>query len=87
MLEYTSGNNCNNSISGKLGGNGYLSLNNKKEYDVDDNSIKFIFKSNGSGVGDGYGYYATIISYSTNDTYLEPSKNGSNFLWILDKWW
>lgn len=46
----------------KLGGGSHTSSSNTKEFDVDGDSVTFGFKSDYSGVGDGYGYYAVITA-------------------------
>ena len=60
--EYTAYNNYGSSITGKLGGGSYTSASNTKEYEVEGDTVTFAFRSDSSGVGDGYGYYAVITS-------------------------
>lgn len=52
---YTAGNNYNSSISGKLGGTDGVAT-----YTITGDTVTFGFKSDSSGVGSGYGYYAVI---------------------------
>lgn len=93
---YTAYNNSSSGISGaqKLGGyfyktynvNGYSIVNaDKKSFTVDGDSVTFGFRSDGSGVGQGYGYYAVIFASipnfgSFNGTVKTPTRSGYRFI-------
>lgn len=53
---YTAAGNYGTSITGKLGGG----TGTTKEYDVEGDTVTFAFKSDSSGCGNGFGYYAVI---------------------------
>ena len=85
--DYTASANYSTSISGKLGGGSHTSSSNTKEYDITGDSVTFGFVSDGSGCGDGYGYYAVVTAVGDNVTelklgeinsgeYKEPIGNG-----------
>jgi pilin isopeptide linkage protein/uncharacterized repeat protein (TIGR02543 family) len=57
---YTAYNNYGTSLTGRLGGGSHTSSSNTKEYDVDGDTVTFAYRSDYSGIGDGYGYYATV---------------------------
>ena len=71
---------CGNSTvtDGKFGGGNHTDAANTVECDVEtnDESITFAFRSDGSGVGDGYGYYAVVTGYDAdgNIIYLPGNK-------------
>lgn len=48
------------SLTGRLGGGNHTDPANTKEFDVSGDTVTFIYKSDGSSCGDGYGYYAII---------------------------
>ena len=82
---YTAYNDCSSSLTGKLGGGSYLNTSNTKEYDVDGDSVTFSFRSDGSGVGDGYGYYAVVSDQGSAEytgTYEEPKRD----YYFFDGW-
>ena len=58
--DYTAYSNYESSLTRKLGGGSHTSTSNTKEYDVNGDTVTFSFRSDGSGYGDGYGYYAVI---------------------------
>ena len=62
--DYKAESDYSKAISGaqKLGGGSHTSSSNTKEFDVNGDSVTFGFKSDYSGVGDGYGYYAVITA-------------------------
>ena len=92
--EYTASNNSSSAITNgqKLGGaqsgtyivNGHT-LNNMghSKFNIDGDTVTFGFKTDGSGVGQGYGYYAIVkgISY-INESYEEPVFNNE----VFDGW-
>lgn len=53
---YTASSNYSSSLTNKLGGGS----GNVKEYDVQGDTVTFGFRSDGSGYGDGFGYYAVV---------------------------
>ncbi|MDO4869693.1 MAG: FctA domain-containing protein [Bacillota bacterium] len=59
------------SVTGKLGGGYHTSSSNTRSYDVDGDTVTFGFRSDGGGVGDGYGYYAVVTSYPVYEEYEE----------------
>lgn len=74
----------------KLGGGSHTSSSNTKEFDVDGDSVTFGFKSDYSGYGDGYGYYAVITADVTPDVTSEAyavfdSSDGSFTFFRNDK--
>ena len=79
--EYTAQSNYSSSVSGKLGGSPRVT----KEYDIDGDTVTFGFRSDGSGVGDGFGYYAVIKAnneiadpvITNRSTTEEPVEKGS----------
>ena len=98
---YTAASNYSSGISGatKLGGSqsGTYTVNDnsltnmgKTSLTVNGDTVTFGFKSDGSGVGQGYGYYAVISGESlvktvVKGTYAEPTKEGYIFAgWYLD---
>lgn len=64
--DYTAYNNSSSAIkinnTQKFGG-----ASGKVECDVDGDSVTFAFRSDGSGVGNGYGYYAVVTSDNKPD--------------------
>ena len=74
---YTAGSNYGSSLTGKLGG-----THGTQTYTVDGDTVTFAFRSDGSGVGDGFGYYAVVSSLTThNEDYpayhLEEKEDGT----------
>lgn len=69
----------------KLGGGSHTSSSNTKEFDVDGDSVTFGFKSDGSGYGDGYGYYAVITAVVTDAYAVFDSSDGSFTFFRDDK--
>lgn len=61
--DYSASKNSNSSLISKIGGGYHLNASNTKQYDVDGDSVTFSFRSDTSGYGDGYGYYATVTGY------------------------
>ena len=91
--EYTAASNHSSSVSGKLGGSqsGTYTVNGNSLTDMGHNtfnitgeSVTFGFKSDGSGYGKGYGYYAVVtglgavLSVDTG-TYQVPTKENYVF--------
>ena len=68
--DYTAYSNHSASLTGKLGGGSYTSASNTREYTVDGDTVTFAFRSDGSGTGDGYGYYAVVTGVV--ETGVEP---------------
>ena len=81
--------------SNKYGGSGYgtytvngytLSSMNKKILTINGDTVTFGFRSDGSGVGQGYGYYAIVSAYVStktsvpDGTYLTPTRSGYRFI-------
>lgn len=64
--DYTAFNNYNSSVTDKLGGGNHTNTSNTKEYDVSGDTVTFGFRSDGGGVGDGYGYYAVVTGFDEN---------------------
>ena len=97
---YTADNNCGSSLSGRLGdsqsgtyevnGNTLTSMGHKT-YTINGDSVTFAFRSDGSGVGAGYGYYAVVnrnAGYSSEGTYEQPTNSNSDLFfidWYSDK--
>ena len=100
----TSIQSCGNSTvtNGKFGGGNHTDAANTVECDVEtnDESITFAFRSDGGGVGDGYGYYAIVTGYDADGNmiylpgnkivsgdYLTPSTETTQgfFGWSTDK--
>lgn len=79
---YTASGNYGSSLTGKLGGGNGTT----KEYDVDGDTVTFAFKSDSSGCGNGFGYYAVITGQGdglkiTNRSKTNPApKTGSLML-------
>ena len=63
---YSSGIKCGGNTTGKYGGGNYTAAANTIQCEVSGDTVTFAFKSDGSVVGDGYGYYAKIIGYDAN---------------------
>lgn len=57
--DYTAYNNYGPSLTGKLGG-----THGTRTYTVNGDTVTFSFRSDGSGIGDGYGYYAVVTGES-----------------------
>ena len=68
---YSSGVKIGGNTTGKYGGGDGTTV----EGDISGNSVTFSFKSNGSGVGNGYGYYAVITGYDANDNVVIDDTN------------
>lgn len=79
---YTAASNNSPSLTGKLGGGSHTATSNTKEYDVDGDTVTFAFKSDSSGYGDGYGYYAVITGYAVTkgDVELGTGTDGTYML-------
>ena len=60
--DYTAYNNWGSSVTGKLGGQ-----KDTKTYDITGDTVTFGFRSDGSGCGNGYGYYAVVTGNVTSD--------------------
>lgn len=60
--DYTAYNNYDSSETGKLGGS-----MNTKTYDITGDTVTFGFRSDGSGCGNGYGYYAVVTNDVASD--------------------
>lgn len=60
--DYTAYNNYGSSETGKLGGS-----MNTKTYDITGDTVTFGFRSDSSGCGNGYGYYAVVTGDSMSD--------------------
>ena len=82
--EYTAGNNYSSSITGKLGG----THGTTSPYVIEGDTVTFGFRSDGSGVGDGYGYYAVIVPTIATDPipdfHFEEKEDGTYAL-VFDK--
>ena len=53
------------SVSGKLGGGYHTSASNTVAYDIVGDTVTIGYRSDYSGCGDGYGYYAVVTSEDT----------------------
>ena len=87
--DYTAAGNYSSSVSGKLGGSqsGSYTVNGNSltnmghnTFTISGESVTFGFKSDGSGYGKGYGYYAIVsglgaVYSSDSGTYQVPSKD------------
>ena len=94
--DYTAANNSSSAITNgqKLGGsqsssytvNGNTISNvYKRTFTIDGDTVTFGFKSNASGVGSGYGYYAIIKGKALDGEYKEPTKADKVFYnWYTD---
>lgn len=58
--DYTAKSNYSSSFTGKLGGGNHVNASNTKEYTVNGDTVTFAFRSDSSGCGDGYGYWAEV---------------------------
>jgi hypothetical protein len=95
--EYTASNNHGTSFTGKLGGGSHTAASNTKTYTRDGDTVTFAFRTDGSGCGDGYGYYAVVrglmadgryvsINTASEGTYKTPRIDGGSFEgWYLDQ--
>ena len=59
-VDYTAKLNYSSSFTGKLGGGNHVNASNTKEYTVNGDTVTFAFRSDSSGCGDGYGYWAKV---------------------------
>ena len=57
---YTAKSDYSSSFTGKLGGGNHTNASNTKEFTVNGDTVTFAFRSDGSGCGDGYGYWAEV---------------------------
>ena len=95
--DYTAASNYSSGVSGgtQLGGSqsGSYTVNGNSltsmghsTFTISGDTVTFGFKSDGSVVGNGYGYYAIVTATVTGDyevasgTYEEPTKNGLTFV-------
>ncbi len=79
---YSTGVKCGSNTSGKYGGGSYMSASNTVECDIPGDTVTFAFRSDGSGVGDGYGYYAVVTGRDANYDWIdvgEPTTSYSTF--------
>lgn len=77
--DYRASSNANTSLIGKLGGGSHENASNTRQYDVEGDSVTFSFRSDSSGYGDGYGYYATVTGYDANGNVVTKTvKTGSD---------
>lgn len=87
--DYTAANNYSSGIkfnnnTAKGGGGNHTSASNTAEFDVDGDSVTFSFRSDGSGYGDGYGYYAVITQAEpTVDAETTEEKKTGNGTYVL----
>lgn len=81
--DYTAANNYSTSRTGKLGGGSHTASSNTKEYDVTGDTVTFAFRSDSSGYGDGYGYYAVITGYVPNKGWQDVVQDTSNLSYIV----
>ena len=74
---YSSGLKFGNNTNGKYGGTNGTTV----EGDVQGNTVTFAFKSDGGGVGNGYGYYAVITAFDENGDQITsvPSLQSGNY--------
>ena len=84
--DYKAESDYSKAISGaqKLGGGSHTDSSNTKEFDVDGDSVTFGFKSDYSGVGDGYGYYAVITADVTPEAYAVFDSSDGSFTFFRD---
>lgn len=68
-------NSSNSSYSYRGGGGSHTAASNTAEFDVDGDSVTFAYRSDGSGYGDGYGYYAVV----TDEYYTDVSVVSGSF--------
>ncbi len=68
---YSSGVKFGNNTTGKYGGYSGTTV----EGDISGDTVTFSFRSNDSGVGNGYGYYAVITGYDANDELIIGDTN------------
>ena len=86
-VNYSTGVRLGSNITGKYGGGTGTTV----EGDIEGDTVTFAFKSDGSGVGNGYGYYAVItgegnIAIVVSGTYSEPTKTDYAFKgWYTDQ--
>ena len=75
--DYTAKSNYSSSFTGKLGGGNHTNASNTKEYTVEGDTVTFAFRSDSSGCGDGYGYWAEVVG-ETNHTFEKVNKYSSS---------
>ena len=80
---YSSGINAGTITDGKFGGGNHVNSSNTVEFDVAGDSVTFAFKSDSSGCGDGYGYYA-VVTGSTTDVQTKRVPTGSVIIITFD---
>ena len=71
---YSTGVKCAGNTTGKYGGGNYTATDNTIECDITGDVVTFAFRSDGSGVGDGYGYYAIITGYDASGNIVTMQK-------------
>ena len=69
---YTAYDNYGSSFTGKLGGGSHTSTSNTKQWTIEGDTVTIGYRSDGSGLGDGYGYYAVITALDNDGNPMEP---------------
>ena len=79
--DYSSGVKLGNNTTGKYGGGSHTATSNTVEGDIDGDTVTFAFKSDGSSVGDGYGYYVIVMA----DFETEPEYEDSQLVAVCNR--
>ena len=82
---YTAKSDYSSSFTGKLGGGNHANASNTKEFTVNGDTVTFAFRSDGSGCGDGYGYWAEVSGIANvvqeSGGPLDLDKRGNSLLY------
>lgn len=73
--DFASGVKCGSNTTGKYGGGGHTAAGNTVECDISSDIVTFAFRSDVSGVGDGYGYYAVVTGFDSNNNQITQGYN------------
>ncbi len=83
---YSTGVKCAGNTTGKYGGGNYTATDNTIECDITGDVVTFAFRSNSSGVGDGYGYYAIITGYDASGNIVTMQKEAYSKAIVLGEY-
>ena len=73
--DFASGVKCGSNTTGKYGGGNHTAASNTVECDIAGDIVTFAFRSDGSQVGDGYGYYAVVTGFDSNNNQITQGYN------------
>lgn len=76
---YSTGIKCGSNTSGKYGGGSHTSDSNTVECDIPGDTVTFAFRSDGSQVGDGYGYYAVVMGKDADNLWVNVGEPTTQF--------